>query len=306
MKQTKFLPFWLPLRLFVGLWCFLLFSACDSKKAVAPATAAFHTVTDDLGRKVKLPVQPRRVMALAPSMTEMLFAVADTATIVGRTQNCDFPKAVLTKPVVNNYPMDYEKLISLKPEVVFATEGIISMEVAAQVEKLGIPIYFQAYDSVADILRGLRNLGFLLHRPEKGNAVADSLQDRLNQLAADSAAGTRPRVLAITWKDPIYVFGRNTLLTDKLRFAGGQNAVTEVFAQPYPALTREYILKMNPEVIIGGSFEQMEKTFFSLYPELRRIKAYRQKRIFAVTDDLMSRPSPRVVEGIAELKAVLR
>ncbi|KAA3440795.1 ABC transporter substrate-binding protein [Rufibacter hautae] len=245
-------------------------------------------------------------MALAPSMTEMLFAVADTATIVGRTQNCDFPKAVLTKPVVNNYPMDYEKLISLKPEVVFATEGIISMEVAAQVEKLGIPIYFQAYDSVADILRGLRNLGFLLHRPEKGNAVADSLQDRLNQLAADSAAGTRPRVLAITWKDPIYVFGRNTLLTDKLRFAGGQNAVTEVFAQPYPALTREYILKMNPEVIIGGSFEQMEKTFFSLYPELRRIKAYRQKRIFAVTDDLMSRPSPRVVEGIAELKAVLR
>nr|WP_210488466.1 helical backbone metal receptor [Rufibacter aurantiacus] len=294
------------LRLFMGLGCLLFFFSCDSRKAAAPSTAEFHTVTDDLGRKVKLPVEPRRIIALAPSMTEMLFAVADTATIVGRTQNCDYPAAALTKPVVNNYPMDYEKLLSLKPEVVFATEGIISMEVAAQVQKMGIPIYFQAYDSVTDILHGIRNLGFLLNRREKGQAVADSLQTRLNQLAADSTRGTKPRVLAITWKDPIYVYGRNTLFTDKLRYAGGQNAVTDVFAQPYPALTREYILKMNPDVIIGGSFDQMEKTFFSLYPELRRIKAYQQKRIYDVTDDLMSRPSPRVVEGIAELKAVLR
>ncbi|WP_317195363.1 ABC transporter substrate-binding protein [Rufibacter roseolus] len=306
MKQTNFLFSLSTLRLFMGLCCLLFFFSCDSRKAAAPSTAEFHTVTDDLGRKVELPVEPRRIMALAPSMTEMLFAVADTATIVGRTQNCDYPAAALTKPVVNNYPMDYEKLLSLKPDVVFATEGIISMEVAAQVQKMGIPIYFQAYDSVTDILRGIRNLGFLLNRREKGQAVADSLQAWLNQLAADSARGTRPRVLAITWKDPIYVYGRNTLFTDKLRYAGGQNAVTEVFAQPYPALTREYILKMNPDLIIGGSFDQMEKTFFSLYPELRRIKAYQQKRIFDVTDDLMSRPSPRVVEGIAELKAVLQ
>ncbi|WP_370457569.1 ABC transporter substrate-binding protein [Rufibacter sp. XAAS-G3-1] len=263
-------------------------------------------MTDDLGRKIKLPVQPRRVLALAPSMTEMLFAVADTATIVGRTQNCDYPAAVLPKPVVNNYPMDYERLLSLKPDVVFATEGIISMETAAQVQKLGIPIYFQAYDSVADILRGLRTLGFLLNREEKANAVADSLQHQLNQLSADSAGKARPSVLAITWRDPIYVYGRNTLFTDKLRYAGAQNAVTETFAQPYPALTREYILKMDPEVIIGGDFEQMEKTFFSLYPELRRIKAYRQKRIYHLDDDLTSRPSPRVVESIAEIKAVLR
>ncbi|RNI31666.1 iron ABC transporter substrate-binding protein [Rufibacter latericius] len=245
-------------------------------------------------------------MALAPSMTEMLFAVADTAAIVGRTQNCDFPAAALSKPVVNNYPMDYERLLSLKPDVVFATEGIISMEVAAQVQKMGIPMYFQAYDSVADILRGIRTLGFLLKREAKATAVADSLQARLNQLAIDTARESRPRVLAITWRDPIYVFGRNTLFTDKLRYAGGQNALTEVFAQPYPALTREYILQLNPDVIIGGDFEKMEKTFFSLYPELRRIKAYQTKRIYEVTDDLMSRPSPRVVEGIAELKAVLR
>ncbi|MBC3541532.1 ABC transporter substrate-binding protein [Rufibacter sediminis] len=293
-------------RFWLGFICLLSFWACESKKTSAPASSAFRTVTDDLGRTVNLPVLPKRVMALTPSLTEMLFAVADTASIIARTQNCDFPAAALTKPVLNNYPMDYERLLALKPDVVFATDGIISMEVAAQVQKLGIPIYFQTYDSVADIIRGIRSLGVLLHRETQANAVADSLQTQLNQLAADTAGPNRPRVLAITWQDPIYVYGRNTVFSDKLRYAGGQNAVTEVFAQPYPALTREYILKMNPEVIIGSDFAKMEKTFFSLYPELRRIKAYQNKRIYQVTDDLMSRPSPRVVEGIAELKAVLR
>lgn len=291
------------------LFCLALFlgQACDMRKPAAPAASGKHTVTDDLGRKVSLPVKPRRILALAPSMTEMLFAVADTATIIARTQNCDYPAAVLTKPVVINYPMDYERLLALKPEVVFATEGIISLETAAQIEKLGIPVYYQAYDSVSDVLRGLRDLGKLLQQEPKANALADSLQNQLNQLVAGAATSShKPTVLAITWRDPIYVYGRNTLFTDKLRYAGGQNAVKDVFAQAYPALTREYILQINPEVVLGGSFDQLEKTFFSLYPELRRITAYRQKRIFPVDDDLMSRPSPRVVESIQELKRTLR
>jgi iron complex transport system substrate-binding protein len=291
------------------LLCLVLLSglACDRQKPLAQNPGAKHTVTDDLGRKVTLPVTPRRILALAPSMTEMLFAVADTATIIARTQNCDYPAAAHTKPVVINYPMDYERLLALKPEVVFATEGIISMETSAQIEKLGIPVYYQAYDSVSDILRGLRDLGKLLQQESKAGALADSLQEQLNHLSSQAAALTStPSVLAITWRDPIYVYGRNTLFTDKLRYAGGKNAVQELFAQPYPALSREYILQINPQVVLGGEFAQMEKTFFSLYPELRRIAAYRQKRIFPVNDNLMSRPSPRVVESILELKRALQ
>jgi iron complex transport system substrate-binding protein len=111
--------------------------------------------------------------------------------------------------------------------------------------------------------------------------------------------------LAITWTDPIYVYGRNTLFTDKLEWIGAENALTQTFAQPYPALTREYILKLNPDIIIGGSFEKMETTFFNLYPELRQVKAYREKKIFAVDDDLMARPGPRVVDSIRELNDLI-
>ncbi|GEO05260.1 ABC transporter substrate-binding protein [Adhaeribacter aerolatus] len=281
----------------------LLLLACESKKTTQPENN-FITVTDDLGRKVRVPQYPKRVMALAPSATEMLYAVADEKTIVGRTQNCDYPAQVKDKPVVNNYPMDYERLVLLKPDIVFAVAGIISLEIAAKLQDLNIPVYYQDFKKVADVFRGLQDMGRLLHREKEAQRVVDSLQQELDKLQVTSS-GPKLRVLAITWHDPIYVYGQNTLFTDKLRYLGAENAVTEVFPQPYPALTREYILKLNPDVLVGGTPEEMEKTFFAQYPELKKIKAYQQKRIFKATDNLMSRPGPRVVASIRELKAFL-
>ncbi|KAA5549597.1 ABC transporter substrate-binding protein [Adhaeribacter rhizoryzae] len=296
----------LNIRLFCSFLMFgtlLLNLACESKKA-SQSAAAFIIVTDDLGRKIQIPAYPQRVIALSPSATEMLYAVADEKTIVGRTQNCDYPERVKEKPVVNNYPMDYEKIVLLKPDIVFASAGITSLEVAAKLQDLNIPVYFQDFKKVTDVFRGLQDIGRLLHREKDAQRVVDSLQQELAQIKVNNA-GPKLRVLAITWHDPIYVFGQNTLFTDKLRYLGAENSVTEVFAQPYPALTREYILKLNPDVLLGGTPAEMEKTFFAQYPELKKIKAYQQQKIFKPTDDLMSRPGPRVIESIRELKTFL-
>lgn len=293
---------------FVGASLLLLcLWACESRSKQKPP-AGFVTVTDDLGRRLQVPRQPRRVMGLAPSSTEMLFAVADDEQIVGRTQACNYPARVKSKPVVNTYPMDYEQLVLLKPDLVVTVEGITSPEAAARLAELQIPVYFQKFERVQDVLRGLEDLGRLLNRQQRAQQVADSLRAelaRLQQRSAAKAAGPRPRVLAITWTDPIYVYGRNTLFTDKLHWIGAENALADTFAQPYPALTREYILQLNPDIILGGSFEKMEATFFHLYPELRQVKAYRDRKIFAVDDDLMARPGPRVVTSIRELNGLI-
>ena len=286
----------------------LLLAACrpDTPATTAAAAAAPQHLRDDLGRALTVPARPRRVMALAASMTEMLFAVADTATIVARTQVCDYPAAALRKPVVSSYPLDLERLVALRPEVVFTTTGITSEADAQRLQELGIPVYYQQYEKVEDIFRGLTDLGRILGREARARRVTDSLRAELAQLRADTAAGPRPRVLAITWQDPIYVYGQNTLFTNKIRLAGGQNAVTEKFAQPYPALTREYILQLNPDVLLGGRFGQLDSTFFRLYPELKRIRAYQTRRVYPVSGDLMARPSPRVVESVRELRGLLR
>ncbi|GAA4005577.1 helical backbone metal receptor [Hymenobacter fastidiosus] len=295
------------LRLSRPLLLGLLLSACQSDNPARQPGAAPQQLTDDLGRPVSVPAQPRRIMALAASMTEMLYAVADTATIIGRTQVCDYPRAALRKPIVNSYPLDLEGLVKLHPDVVFTVDGITSLDDAARLQKLGIPVYFQKYDKVTDVLRGLRDLGRILDRVPQARRYTDSLAAELNQLQSIAAATpVRPRVLAITWQDPIYVYGQNTLFTDKISVAGGQNAVTEKFPQPYPALTREYILQLNPDVLLGGSFGKLDSTFFRKYPELKRIKAYQTRRVFAITGDLMERPGPRVGQSVLELQGLLR
>jgi iron complex transport system substrate-binding protein len=239
-------------------------------------------------------------------MTEMLYAVADTATIVSRTQNCDFPPAALRKPVVNTYPLDLEGIIALRPDVVFTVDDITSLDDATRLQQLGIQVYYQHYTTVPDVLRGLRDLGRILHREPQARRLTDSLAAELKQLEQQTPINPPPKVLAVIWQDPIYVWGQNTLFTDKIRRAGGQNAVVEKFSQPSLTLTREYILQLNPDVLLGGSFEKLDSTFFKNYPELRRIRAYQTRQIYGPNGDLMVRPSPRVVESVRELHGLLR
>lgn len=261
-------------------------------------------VRDGMGRALTLPVHPRRVLALAPSMTEILFAVADTATIVARVPQDDYPAAVYRKPVVNNYPLDMEKLVLLKPDVVFTIEGITSVDDAQRLQQLGIPVYYQRYRTVEDVFQGIDDVGRLLGREAQARHLTDSLRQRMKAMRLECSMDA-PKVLAINWLDPIYGYGRNTLFTDEIRLAGGQNAITETFPQPYPALTREYVLKLNPDVLLGGSFGKLDSTFFKNYPELRRIKAYKNRRVFAITGNLMERPGPRILEAMLELRALI-
>jgi iron complex transport system substrate-binding protein len=285
----------LPLALLLG---------CQSE-AGKTGTVQVH---DGLGRALTLPAHPRRVLALAPSMTEILFAVADTATIVGRVPQDDFPAAVYRKPVVNNYPLDMEKLVLLKPDVVFTVEGITSVDDAKRLQDLGIPVYFQRYRTVEDVFKGIDEVGRLLGREVQSKHLTDSLRQQLAQLSHSGTQPLRqsPKVLAITWPDPIYSYGQNTLFTDEIRLAGGQNAVTETFPQPYPALTREYVLKLNPDVLLGGSFGKLDSTFFKNYPELKRINAYQNRRVYAITGNLLERPGPRVLESVRELLGLIK
>jgi iron complex transport system substrate-binding protein len=291
------------MRFFLLLVPLALLLGCHSESE----KTALVPVHDGLGRAVQLPAHPRRVLALAPSMTEMLFAVADTATIVARCPQDNYPAGVYRKPIVNNYPLDLEKLVLLKPDVVFTVEGITSVDDAQRLQQLGIPVYYLRFRRVEDVFKGMEEVGRLLGRQPQARHLADSLRQSLKALTINaSRPAAMPKVLAITWQDPIYCYGQNTLFTDEISLAGGRNAVTETFPQPYPALTREYILKLNPDVLLGGSFEKLDSTFFKNYPELKRINAYKNHRVFPITGNLLERPGPRVVESVRELQGLLK
>ncbi|MEJ8803976.1 ABC transporter substrate-binding protein [Pontibacter sp. H249] len=289
----------------ISAFILLLVSGCSSNTTKDADTEKI-ILKDDLGRKLELNGQPNRVFSLASSMTEMLYAVLDTSTIIARTPNDDYPAAVSSKPVVSNYPVDYEQILLLKPDLIFTVEGITPLDVAERLGGLGVPVYYQKYRTIEDIFIGLEEIATIMGREAQGKILADSLRKEVQSIAQKYKNVQQPQqVLAITWKDPIYVYGQNTIFTDKLKILGAENAVKEVFEQPYPALTREYILKLNPDVLIGGSKEKLENEFFGLYPELRKINAYQNNRIYDPTDNLQSRPGPRVVESLRELESFL-
>ncbi|MFN3403651.1 MAG: helical backbone metal receptor [Cytophagaceae bacterium] len=277
----------------------LLTTSCHSERPIDG-----KLVEDDLGRKVIIPHHPERILGLNPSSTEMLFAICPEENIVGRTQNCNYPEAAIKKPVVSNYPVDPEHILKINPDLIVAVEGIISLQDAQKIQQMGIPVYFQKFKNVEDVFVNLMKLGEITGNIDKANYVVDSLRKELQNFQINNPSRYLPKVLYLIWTDPIYAFGSHSIMTDKLRVAGAINIIDSSFKKESPELTREYILSKSPDVLLCG-FDNPEKQLFDQYPEFRNMEFYRRKRVYIPTDDLQSRPGPRIVEAIKELHRLI-
>ena len=289
---------------------FLLLSACSKgeKNFRRNEEALADTlIRDGAGREINIPRNPKRIVSLAPSSTEILYFIADTACIVGRSHACDYPPEVKNKPVVNTYLLDLEQLISLKPDLVITVDGMLPPGDIDRIEKEGVPVYAQHFKKVSDIIDDMRVLAVLTNREKQAESLIDSLGRGVKILEEEvKLHSTQPKILALISADPIYVFGKNSFFTDVIRLSGGKNAINEVFGSAYPAVSVEYLLKINPDIIIGYNFQQADSSFFKLYPTLKRINAYQNKNIFDFNDDLMTRPGPRFLQAIHELKEIIQ
>lgn len=300
MKRLKFLC----------IAAVVLLSSCQHNAQIAENHQAVMLRKDGLGRMVQFPAKPTRILSLAPSLTEMLGFLVVDSHLIAVSSHCNYPaEMVERKKRINIYPLDIESIISLKPQIAFSEEGMISPENIRQLENLGIPVYLFKYRTCQDIVSGLDSLRLWLHCIPGATEKVDSLRNELARFEADQARfpeDERPKVLAITYHDPIFAFGFETWMTDKIRLAGGKNVLQDVLDKPYPVLSRESVLKFNPDVLFGGNFQRMDSVFFRQYPELRQINAWKKKRVFRLDDDLASRPGPRFPDAIKEMQIFLK
>jgi len=278
------------------------FTACKEGKTVNERADISRSFTDAVGDTITIHSQQPKVLALSPALTEMLFAVLPDSQILAVSHACNFPEGVKTKKRINTYPLDIEGIIAIKPEVVFYEEGFISAESISQLERFGIQTYGFRYNKLADIFSSIKQIGNICGQPEKADNLAQTLQTE-----ADSLQFSNPkplRTLAIISAQPVYVFGKGTILSEIIEKVGGLNVVDSAYGR-YPEIQREALLKMNPEVILGGSFAELDSALFAKYPELKAITAYQNKQCYPLTSDLVSRPSPRIVEAMKEVKKAL-
>ena len=288
----------------------LLFSlvSCENGNKIKEQNT--RILRDQSGNTALVKKGPLRVMALSPAISEMLFALLPDSSIAAVTPHCNFPPdRIKGKQVVNVMPLDFEAIVKLKPDLVLTEEGITSVADFHRLKDLNIPVLMFSYRKIRDITDAMDSIRVWTEAGEKAVLVCDSLRNLLDKLEKKSSAisaGEMPRMLALTWTNPIFAYGAETWMSEKMWLAGGKNALDQKLEKAYPMLEREQVLALDPDIIFGGSFGKMDSTFFSIYPELKRIKAYKNKKIYPLNDDLASRPGPRFGAGIMEISDFIK
>ncbi len=295
--------------LFVSLLVVLILAACAS--AVPSNEAAGLTLTDGLGREVKLASPAERVVSLAPSNTEILFALGAGDKVVGRDEFSDYPEEAKSIQSVGGSMGEYslEAITALKPDLVLASE-LNAPELVKALEDLGLTVYYLSNPkTLEDLYVNLETVAALTDRdPTK---LTDSLKARVAAVDEKIAAVTGKPVVfyEIDATDPSkpYTAGPGTFIDQLITRAGGQNVVTLAgINDSYPQISLEQLVATPPDIILlGDSLYGATAEAVMARPGWDALKAVADGKISPFDDNLLSRPGPRLVDGLEALAKLL-
>ncbi|HZH35088.1 MAG TPA: cobalamin-binding protein [Pyrinomonadaceae bacterium] len=285
----------------------LLTTACLNSSAptqTAPATAA-REVTDDLGRRVKVPEKIERFVSLAPNLTENVFAVGAGERLVGVTTYCNFPaEAQKISKVGDTINPNLETILALKPQLVLVSTASQIESFTRQMEERGIAVFVLNPKDFEGVLQNLRLLGDLLGTQSNAEKLVSDLQARVS-LVENKISGEKPvRVFVQISREPLYTIGRASFLTDLIKRAGGESITLEV-PEAYPKISKEMVLASQPEAVILSADDAMGEGNSTAADVLRDSPAVKDNRVYKINGDLLTRPSPRLVDGLEEIARAL-
>jgi len=278
--------------------------ACATGDSSAPTGSI--EITDQAGRVVTLDAIPQRIVSLAPSNTEILFALGLNDSIVGVTDWCDYPPEALEKDSIGDfYPPNIEAIVAMEPDLAVAA-NIHKDEYVPQMESLGLKVIVLDPKTVDEVIDAIAIAGEATGTEDAASQLAEDMQARIDDvqsLVSGLSEEEIPRVFYVIWHDPLMTVGNDTLQDEVIQLAGGQNIFDDLSG--YPVVDLETILDRDPQVIIVGSGHDVEQdaTFQWVQNEarLRDTEAAREGMIFKIDADLVDRPGPRIVDGIEEM-----
>ena len=270
------------------------------------ATPAARETTDMRGQRVVAPARPARIVSLAPSMTEIVFALGAGDRLVGVTDYCDFPAEAKRKPRIGGiYTPNLEAILNLGPDLVLATSEGNREEHVRALEELHLPVFVVRPVDFASVLESITRVGAVLDRAVEARRVVADMQGRADAIARAVAGLRRPRVLYVLWGNPLIVPGRDTLITDLIRRAGG-DSITAAEALPYPRFSVEEAVARDPEwIILAQHGEASVDQRLREWEALTLLPAVRKSHVRPVDGDLVHRPGPRVVDGLAAIARIV-
>ena len=267
-----------------------------------PGDRPHWTVTDDLGRQVIVPINLKRVVSLAPSVTENVFAVGGGDRLVGVTTFCNFPdEARSIAKIGDTMSPNMEVIVALRPELVLVTTASQIEAFTKVLEENGIVVYVTNPTSLDDVFRDLERLGQLFGTEEKAKQVVASLAARVESVRSASRDTTPSRVFIQISNEPLFTIGKGSYLNGLLEIANAISVTANV-ETAFPRLSKESALTLNPDVIILSDSEDNKE----VNDAYRTSPAVRTGRVYRIDPDILSRPGPRLVDALEEIARVLR
>lgn len=289
----------------------ILASACSSTQAApqpqptvpavsSPAASTFPmTLTDDAGRKVTLAKEPKRLLSLASSDTEILFALGLGDRVVGVDQYSDFPAAAKDKPKVGSFVKpEMEKILALEPDLVLGTEMHVKTTLP-ELEKRGLTTMIVTPKGVRAVLEGIKLLGQATGRQKEAEALTGAMGDRIASVEARWKGSTPVRTF-FELSPELHTAGPGSFMDDMIRIAGGSNIAAGA-GKEWPQLNQESLFLADPEVILladHGSAGGQSPQSVAARPGWQQVTAVKAGHVFEIDPNLTNRPGPRVVDGL--------
>ncbi len=278
-------------------------SRADQNAASATAKESFRTVQDETGRTVRIPIPVRRVVSLAPSLTESIYALGMEDLLVGDTEYCDYPPDAMKKHKVGGaINPSLEEIAALKPDVVLVIKSLNRPETVQQLDRLGIAAYAADPHTIDEIRSSVRRLAEVLGNPGAGETLDASLLQQETTLRKKLQGVAPKRVLFIVWTDPLISVGRHTFIADALQHAGAVSVVES--SQDWPQMSLEEMVRLQPEFLVfaSGHSEAVSRDMEALArrPGWNELDAVEHRK-FAVISDAVNRPAPRLFSAVEDL-----
>lgn len=293
-RRTKILAF-----LFLTL---LLFSVgCKTANQTAQNDNKMRDIADDLGRKIQIPEKVERVVSLAPNLTENIFAVGAGDRLVGVTTFCNYPEeAQKIAKVGDTISPNMETIIALKPQIVFVSTASQIETFTKQLEAQNITVFVMNPKSLDDVLTNLSQLGEIFGTRMRTAELLNILQTRIIEINENVAGKPKVKTFVQISKEPLFTVGKESFLTEIIERAGGVS-VTKDVPTAYPKLSKETALALNPDVLIlSESPDNTEPN-----EVFKNSNAVKKEKVFKINADILSRPSPRLIDGLEQIAEVL-
>jgi iron complex transport system substrate-binding protein len=281
----------------------LTLTACSSPATTS--TTSSNTYSDDIGRTVTIQSIPQRIVSLSPSNTEIVYALGLQDELVGVTSDDDYPADAQTKPIVSDYSTtDLEKVVAAKPDLVLA-DSLQQHDVVPALEKLGITVFVMTPPDINGIFHDIQVLGQITGKTQAAAALVAGMQSGIKSVTDKTAKLTgaqKLRVLYVTWYDPIWTAGSNTMIQFLIDQAGGTNIAAGLSG--YATISLEEVVQQNPQVIIVmssmGSTGSNDPSlnYVKTNDQLKSTDAVKNGQVYEVNADIFARTTPRIVDGL--------